>query len=86
VTWIVEIYHQERGTKAEAKTEVPFDDRQSAVSALKTLESDVKEAGAEDFIVVDSGKNRTSFLKQDFRRTNLYEYRPRQAYVVRREL
>jgi hypothetical protein len=73
MSWCVIIYFQERGTKKEARESVCFTTRDEAITALRKLEVDLKSAGADETIIVDSGGDRVSFIKQDYRRNSLSE-------------
>jgi hypothetical protein len=73
VSWVVVVFFQERGSKNELSAAVSFPSRSQAVAALEKLESDVAQAEETALIVIDSGSDRISFVKRDFRRTSLYE-------------
>jgi hypothetical protein len=71
--WEIRITFQERGTKKEVSKSVSFPTREAALVAVEKLEADIVAGKPTDFIIVDSGNRRISFLKQDFRRTDLYQ-------------
>lgn len=77
MAWLVEITIQERGTKKEAQIILRFEDEAPALDAVRKLESDLSAAASDDFVIVEAPKQRSSIIKQDYRRNRLFEYTPR---------
>ncbi len=73
MSWVVIIYFQERGTRKEVYETCTFPSREAAVAALEQLENDLADVGDDKRIVMDSGTDRVSFIKGDYRRTKMHE-------------
>lgn len=73
MAWRLVIYRQERGTKNERSFSVDFTSRDEAVRAAENLEHDLRSSSDTDLIVVASSADRISFVKQDFRSTQIFE-------------
>ena len=83
MAWYVDVTVQQRGTKDERGQWCRFETRQLAEAAVEQLEADLQAAGPDSLIVMKSAGQRISFLKQDFRRTRLYERAPQQRQTRR---
>lgn len=64
---------QERGTRRETHETVEFETYDEALRAAQKLEDDWKAGAENDILVVASGSERVSLIRQDFRRTRIYE-------------
>jgi hypothetical protein len=69
--WRLNIYVEEHGAKKEITRFIDFSDRTAAVVAVEKREEEYASRGPDDLIVVDSGLERVSFLKRDFRSTKI---------------
>jgi hypothetical protein len=73
VSWRLVVYRQERGTKKERSFSVDYASREEAIRAVEKLEADLTAAEEQAVIVVSSSADRISFVKQDFRSTQIFE-------------
>ena len=72
--WRIVVTFQECGTKNEVVETVDFASRDEAERALEALEADVLSGDANRIAVVKSPAKRISFIRQDFRRSRMFEF------------